>query len=187
MDAPTLETARLRLRSFQHADLDAYASFCADPDVMRYIGSGSVLTRAESWRQMAFFVGHWGLLGYGIWAVERRDTGALIGRVGFLHPPGWPDFEIGWLLGRAYWGQGYALEAARVALRYAFDELRRHRVISLIRPENRSSIKLAEALGERLGGEVQLFGSSALVYEIFATGRGASPSRGTAPPDPRSP
>ena len=187
MDAPTLETARLRLRSFQHADLDAYARFCADPDVMRYIGSGSVLTRAESWRQMAFFVGHWGLLGYGIWAVERRDTGALIGRVGFLHPPGWPDFEIGWLLGRPYWGQGYALEAARVALRYAFDELRRHRVISLIRPDNRPSIKLAEALGERLGGEVQLFGSSALVYEIFATGRGASPSRGTAPPDPRSP
>jgi RimJ/RimL family protein N-acetyltransferase len=173
MDAPTLETPRLRLRSFRHADLDAYAGFCADPDVMRYIGAGVTLTRPEAWRQMAFFVGHWALLGYGIWAVERRDTGELIGRVGFLHPPGWPDFEIGWLLGRAYWGQGYALEASREALRYAFDTLRRERVISLIRPDNRPSIKLAEALGERLSSEVELFGSKALVYEIFATARGA--------------
>lgn len=168
MDAPILETARLRLRSFRHADLETYASFCADPEVMRYIASGVTLTRADSWRQMAFFVGHWGLLGYGIWAVERRDTGELIGRVGFLHPPGWPDFEIGWLLGRPFWGQGYALEASRVALRYAFEELRRDRVISLIRPDNHASIKLAGALGERLSGEVELFGGTALIYEITA-------------------
>ena len=172
MDAPTLETARLRLRGFRHADLDAYAGFCADPDVMRYIASGATLSRAEAWRQMAFFVGHWGLLGYGMWAVEHRDSGDLIGRVGFLHPPGWPDFEIGWLLGRAHWGRGYALEASREALRYAFGPLRRERVISLIRPENRPSIKLAEALGERLHGEVQIFGSTALMYEAFATPRG---------------
>ena len=63
MDAPTLETARLRLRGFQHADLDAYASFCADPELMRYIGSGVTLSRADAWRQMAYFVGHWGLQG----------------------------------------------------------------------------------------------------------------------------
>ena len=173
MDAPTLETARLRLRGFQHADLDAYASFCADPEVMRYIGTGVTLGRADAWRQMAYFVGHWGLLGYGMWAVERRDTGELIGRVGFLQPPGWPDFEIAWLLGRPFWGRGYALEASREALRYAFGPLRRERVISLIRPENRPSIKLAEALGERLSGELQLLGGTALMYEVFAMERGA--------------
>ena len=165
MDAPTIETARLRLRSFRQEDFEAYAGFCADPEVMRYIAAGVVLTPAEAWRQMAGFVGHWGLLGYGNWAVERTDTGDLVGRVGFFHPPGWPDFELGWLLGRAHWGHGYALEAARVALRYAFDTLERRRVISLIRPANHRSIRLAEALGERLAGEVELYGLRALVYE----------------------
>ncbi len=188
MEAPTLETARLRLRGFQHADLEPYARFCADAEVMRYIAAGMPLNRGEAWRQMAFFVGHWGLLGYGMWAVERKDTGALIGRAGFLQPPGWPDFELGWLLGRPYWGQGYALEAAGAALAYAFDQLRRERVISLIRPDNHRSIKLAEALGEHRAGEMELFGGAALIYEIRAATRpAASPSRGTARRDPRSP
>jgi RimJ/RimL family protein N-acetyltransferase len=172
MSTPTLETPRLRLRGFRLADLETYAQFSADPEVMRYIGAGAPLSRGEAWRQMAFFIGHWGLLGYGMWAVELKETGALIGRAGFLHPPGWPDFELGWLLGRPFWGSGYALEAARIALRYAFDELRRERVISLIRPDNHRSIKLAEALGERLSGPVELFGTTALLYEIrAATGR----------------
>jgi RimJ/RimL family protein N-acetyltransferase len=165
VDAPTLETRRLRLRGFRHADLDPYAQFCADAEVMRYIAAGMPLNRGEAWRQMAFFVGHWGLLGYGMWAVEDKASGALVGRVGFLHPPGWPDFELGWLLGRPYWGRGYALEAARVALSYAFETLGRERVISLIRPANHRSIKLAEHLGERLVEEVELFGDTALVYE----------------------
>jgi RimJ/RimL family protein N-acetyltransferase len=133
---------------------------------MQYIAAGAPLSRGEAWRQMAFFVGHWGLLGYGMWALEERASGVLVGRVGFLHPPGWPDFELGWLLGRAFWGRGYAREAADVALAYAFDELGRERVISLIRPHNRRSIRLAEALGERLAGEVEIFGSTALLYEI---------------------
>ena len=164
---PTLETERLRLRAFRHDDLDAYARFSADPDVMRYIGAGETLTRVEVWRQMAFFVGHWGLLGYGMWALADKQTDTLVGRVGFLHPPHWPDFELGWLLGRDYWGRGYALEAARVALRYAFETLHRERVISLIRPDNHRSIKLAEALGERRCGEIELFGGAALLYEVM--------------------
>ena len=166
MDAPTLETARLRLRGFRQTDLDPYAQFCADAEVMRYIAAGMPLNRGEAWRQMAFFVGHWGLLGYGMWALEEKASGVLVGRVGFLQPPGWPDFELGWLLGRAFWGRGYALEAARVALRYAFETLGRERVISLIRPANHRSIKLAEQLGERLVEEMELFGGTALVYEV---------------------
>jgi RimJ/RimL family protein N-acetyltransferase len=176
VEAPTLETARLRLRGFCQADLDPYAAFCADADVMRYIAAGAPLSRAEAWRQMAFFVGHWGLLGYGMWALEERESGTLVGRVGFLHPPGWPDFELGWLLGRPFWGRGYALEAARVALAYAFDELRRARVISLIRPANHRSIALAERLGERLVDEVDILGSKALLYE--ARRSPATPPRG---------
>ena len=163
--ALTLQTSRLELRQFSAGDAPAYAAMCADAEVMRYIGSGTVQTPAEAWRSMAMFLGHWQLRGYGMWALQQRDTGALIGRVGFLHAPDWPDFELGWLLAREHWGHGYAREAAAAALRHAFDVLRRERVISLIRPQNQRSIAVAEALGHRFAERIELMGSEVLVYE----------------------
>lgn len=165
--AITLDTPRLRLRPFAGSDWQAYAAMCADAEVMRHIGQGQVQTPDEAWRSMAFFIGHRSLHGYGMWALEHRDSGALIGRVGYLDPPGWPGFELGWLLARAHWGRGYAREAATVALRHAFEVLQRERVISLIRPANTRSIAVAEALGERLHSRVELLGAEALVYEAL--------------------
>jgi RimJ/RimL family protein N-acetyltransferase len=162
-----LETPRLRLRKFRPSDLGAYAQMSADPDVMRHIGSGVTLNRNESWRSLAAMLGHWQLLGYGMWAIEIRASGAFAGRAGFLDPPGWPGFELGWLLGREHWGQGYASEAARAALGYAFETLERDRVISLIRPGNERSVRVAERIGARLAGETEMMGAKALVYEAL--------------------
>jgi RimJ/RimL family protein N-acetyltransferase len=161
-----LDTDRLRLRAFRNADHAAYAAICADPEVMKYIGTGVTLSAPDAWRSMAGILGHWRLLGYGMFAVEVKATGELAGRVGFLDPPGWPGFELGWLLGRAHWRKGYATEAARACLAHAFGALNHDRVISLIRPANEPSIRVAERLGERLAGEVELLGARALVYEI---------------------
>ena len=161
-----LQTARLFLRMFREDDLDAYAAICADAEVMRYLGDGKALTRGEAWRQMAMILGHWELRGYGLWAVEERSTGELIGRLGFFEPEGWPGFELGWMLRRASWGRGYATEGAERALAHAFTDLGRDRVISLIRPDNRPSLRVAERLGERLEGPTTLFGQDALVYAI---------------------
>jgi RimJ/RimL family protein N-acetyltransferase len=169
--ARTLETPRLKLRPFTDADAAAYAAMCADPEVMRHIGAGVVQTAAEAWRAMAMFLGHWQLRGFGMWALEHRERGVLIGRVGFHHPPDWPDFELGWLLGREHWGHGYAREAAAAALRHAFESMGRERVISLIRPGNTRSIAVAEAIGERPVGRLELLGSEALVYEARADAR----------------
>jgi len=166
MTTPTLETERLWLRAFREEDLDAYAAICADPEVMRYLGDGRVLSRADAWRQMALIIGHWTLRGYGLWAVEERATGDLIGRLGFFNPEGWPGFELGWMLRRASWGQGYATEGAGRALAHAFTEMGRDHLISLIRPDNRASIRVAERLGERLERRTDLFGQEALVYGI---------------------
>jgi len=166
MTIPTLETERLRLRAFREADLDAYAAICADPNVMRHLGDDRPLTREDAWRQMAWILGHWALRGYGLWAVEERATGALIGRIGHINPAGWPGFELGWMLGAAYWGKGYATEGARRALAYAFDTLARPHVISLIREQNTPSIRVAERLGETLEGRVELYGQAALVYGV---------------------
>ena len=89
-----------------------------------------------------------------------------MGRVGFLNPEGWPAFELGWTLSRNFWGRGYATEAARRALAYAFDELDKDHVISLIDPKNTSSIKVAERLGEKVEGKTELLGREVLIYGI---------------------
>ena len=161
-----LQTDRLLLRMFRESDFEAYAGICADPDVMRYLGEGKPLSRMDAWRQMAMVLGHWQLRGYGLWAVEEKVSGALVGRIGFFNPEGWPGFEVGWMLGRPYWGNGFATEGARAVLQYAFTEMQRTHVISLIRPENAASIRVAERLGERLEGRTVLMGHEALIYGI---------------------
>lgn len=163
----TLETERLRLRMFRETDFDAYAAMSADPEVMRYLGAtGAPLTRLDAWRQMAMLLGHWQLRGYGVWAVEERASGTLVGRIGLFNPDGWPGLECIWTLARGAWGKGYATEGARRSLEYAFTELDQPRVISLIRPGNAASVRVAERIGERLEGRVTLFGAEALVYGI---------------------
>jgi len=160
-----LETDRLLLRMWRNEDFAAYERMCADPEIMRYLG-GRTFDRLEAWRHMAFLVGHWELRGYGHWAVEEKSSGHFIGRIGFLNPEGWPGFEIGWTLARESWGKGYATEGARRALQYAFNELDKDHVISLIHPENKNSIKVAERLGEKLEGQTELLGHDVLIYGI---------------------
>lgn len=161
---PSLDTPRLTLRAFRLDDLDAYAAMCADEEVMRHIGSGGAVGRDVAWRQLAFFLGSWALVGHGMWALQRRSDGVLIGRVGFLDPAGWPGCELAWLLARDAWGQGYAFEAARAALEHGRHAHGLRELISLIRPDNTRSIALAERLGARSDGPIEFLGSSALLY-----------------------
>src|SRR2546426_10218063 len=165
MNEITLETERLLLRWLREDDFEQYARMCRDPDVMRFLG-GQAMTDIEVWRQMTSFVGHWYFRGYGIWGVEEKSTGNLVGRIGFLNPVGWPGFELGWTLARECWGKGYATEGARRALNYAFTKLNKDHVISCIHPDNTPSIRVAERLGEKLEGETEIFGSPVLVYGI---------------------
>ena len=136
---------------FRESDLDEYAEMCGDPEVMRYIGDGHCFSRPEAWRNMALIIGHWQLRGFGLWAVEEKRTGALLGRVGCWQPEGWPGLEVGWALRRQFWEKGYATEAALQAVEYAFNRLGQERVISLIQPENSQSVAVALRLGMQNG------------------------------------
>src|SRR5437764_12373161 len=162
----TLETDRLTLRMLRESDIDAYAEMCGDPEVQRYIGDGQPLARPMAWRNLAQMVGHWSLRGYGLWAAEERSSGALVGRIGFWNPDGWPGFELGWMLRRSFWGRGYATQGARAALRFAFTRMQRPHVISLIHSENAASIRVAGRLGERLLGPSEVMGKPALLYRL---------------------
>ena len=167
---PELVTERLLLRGLELSDLDAYAAICADPDVRRFLGDGRPLERPAVWREMALLLGHWGLRGFGQWAVVERETGELVGRAGLWQPEAWPGLEVGWVLGRRYWGRGFATEAARAALHHAFSALGARRVISLIHPDNERSIRVAERLGERFDRRVELSGTPHHVYVIDGGG-----------------
>ena len=101
-----------------------------------------------------------------MWAVEHKESGAFLGTVGYAEPEGWPGFELAGILARRFWGHGYATEAARAALDYAFTVLNKDRVISLVSPENHASIRVVERLGERLEGRIQHFGREMLCYGL---------------------
>jgi RimJ/RimL family protein N-acetyltransferase len=161
---PRLETDRLILRGWSEADLDPFAAMAADPEVMRHLGEPQ--DRAGSWRAMALHAGHWALRGYGNWAVERRADGVLLGRAGLWNPEGWPGLELGWKLARHAWGHGYATEAARAAMGWAWSALGATELISLIRPENERSARVAERLGFRPLREQDLNGRRVTVFGI---------------------
>lgn len=167
LEAPTLTTERLILRMLHESDFEAYAAIHADPEVTRYTVRRE-LDRLEAWRHLAIVVGHWHLRGFGMWGVFERATNELVGRVGFHQPDGWPDLELAWTLGRRWWGNGYATEAARRCVQFAFGEMGRDHLISMIDPANLPSIRVAERIGETLEGEFQLREDRMLVYGIRA-------------------
>jgi RimJ/RimL family protein N-acetyltransferase len=174
MKTTPLETSRLRLRALANADWEAYSRMCADAETMQFIGEGKTLTRAETWRSIAFFLGHWELRGYGMWAVEEKATGAFLGRVGLHKPEDWPGLEIGWMIDRNRWREGFASEAGRAAMDFAFGQLNIDRLISLIHPRNAGSVRVAEKLGMNRGAALMLQGREVLVYERASDQRKAS-------------
>lgn len=153
-------------------DFEEYAAIHTDAEVTRFT-TRTHLGRMEAWRHLAMIAGHWHLRGFGMWGVFERETGRLAGRVGFHEPEGWPDFELGWTIGRAFWGKGYAPEAAARCLSFAFEEMKREHVISLIDPQNASSIRVAEKIGESLEGETMVDGHRLLVYGIRSGAAGS--------------
>lgn len=163
--AETLETARLRLRQFCEDDLDAYARMTADPEVMRYVG-GAPLSREEAWRSLGYILGHWKIRGFGLWAAVEQKSGDLVGRIGLYRPEGWPGLEVGWLVDRARWGEGFATEGGAAAMREGFRALGAKRLISVIEPPNAASIRVAEKLGERFSHRMQLQGKGVCIYAI---------------------
>ena len=150
--------------AFADRHFEAYASMLGDPTSTRFVGDGEPLDRMNAWRSMAMLLGHWVLRGYGMWAVELKETGDFVGRVGLHRPEGWPDLELGWMLVPGQRRKGYATEAARAALAFAFGDLRASRAISLIRAENSASERVARRLGGRQATTIDFLGHATLVY-----------------------
>ena len=183
-----LETDRLLLRHIEWTDLDALAAIMGDPEVMHYIGNGAPKTRSQVERAMGFWItdnarawdehtlarlpqlrraierdAH-----FSLWATIERRTRRLIGRCGLLpwDLDGRKETEVGYLLARRSWGQGYATEAARAIRDYAFERLGFERVISLIQPGNLASQRVAIKNGMRHERDVKVGKIAAMLFAI---------------------
>ncbi|MGA8278874.1 MAG: GNAT family N-acetyltransferase [Rhodanobacteraceae bacterium] len=169
LQIPTIETERLRLSALGERHFEAYASMLADASSTRFVGDGQPLDRMNAWRSMAMLLGHWVLRGYGMWAVELKESGEFVGRVGLHNPEGWPDMELGWMLMPDQRHHGYATEAGSAVLEYAFANLDTQRVISLIRADNNASERVARRLGGRQATTIDFLGGATLVYVYHPT------------------
>lgn len=144
-----VRTDRLLLRRWLDKDREQFALMGVDPEVMRYYPS--LLTEAESDALASRADGFFDEYGYGLWAVEQIASGTFIGFTG-LAPmrdgiPGSGGVEVGWGLARAYWGHGYATEAAKASLTFAFDKLMLDEVNSITAVVNTPSRSVMERLG----------------------------------------
>jgi RimJ/RimL family protein N-acetyltransferase len=169
MTIPTLTADRFILRAFREDDVPALTALHSDAEVMRYLRPGGVpeTSPRKAWDYMAVQMGHWLLKGYGKWAMADARTDELIGRVGYFDAPyEWPGLELGWTISRHLWGQGYAGEAARMALNWGFETLDRDEIISAINPKNAPSIRVAERLGEKPVREYVMGGDTYRIYGI---------------------
>ncbi len=163
-DIPTLTTARLVLRAWREDDLDAFAEIQADDRAARWLGGRR--SRDDSWRGMALHLGHWALRGYGQWVVADRAGGRMLGCAGLWRPEGWPGLEVGWLIHPDHWGRGYATEAGRASLDWAFTALGADEAISITLPGNTASRRVMTKIGLTFDRDERVGDLDQVVYRI---------------------
>jgi len=158
-----LDTPRLQLRPFAAEDAAAAHRIYSDPQVMRYVATGPLPDLATTTRLLRDYMTHQRAWGYSFWAVVERASGAVIGDAGLYRTP-IGEVELGYTLGMAWWGRGYATEAAGAWLDAAFSRLGISEVVALAEPANAASLRVLEKLGMARDGERMAFGRPHAVY-----------------------
>jgi ribosomal-protein-alanine N-acetyltransferase len=148
-ETPLLKTERLVLRRWRDGDREPFAALNADPEVMEHFPA--TLARDQSDALIERIEANFDRRGFGLWAVEIAETGRFIGFTG-LSVPGFqahftPAVEIGWRLARSAWGHGYASEAARRALSFAFEDLGLSQVVAFTSRTNLRSQGVMRRIG----------------------------------------
>ena len=171
LNGPVIETGRLILRPWRSDDIVPNTAMLGDPAAGRFITADNkpITDAFVGWRNAAIMAGHWALYGVGMFVVEEKQTGRFVGRVGPWKPPGWPGFEIGWGIASDFRGKGYAAEAARASIDWAFATFEIDEIVHCIDRDNTASQAVARRLGARKDREIDLFGH---VADLWVTERG---------------
>lgn len=166
------ETPRLRLREWKQEDLGRVAPIYGDPGLTQWIGDGSPRDQAAWAAEIDRCRRLYRERGFGLWAVEIRENGALIGHCGLQDLDGGTEIALGYALASEWRGQGYALEAARAVVDYGFATLGIDRIVAVTQPSNVSSIKVLERLGMTFVHEAEHYGKRVAVYGMDSPGKG---------------
>ncbi|AUH44914.1 GNAT family N-acetyltransferase [Streptomyces sp. CMB-StM0423] len=156
-----IETERLVLRPLTTEDVDAFVALHADERVNRFVGA---YTPEQARARLATIERQWAERGHGLCAVELKSSGEFIGRVGLNYWEELDEVELGWTLAAESWGHGYATEAAGACLEWGFATLEEEYFISLIRPANTASARVAERLGFEPRREETFMGHGVTVW-----------------------
>ena len=173
-----LETERLRLRSFRDdlSDVDELHAIQSDAEHMRFYPHPFSRDETAAWieRQLAREREH----GYSLWAIEDRNTGEFLGNCGPVHQriDDVDELEIGWSVTPARARQGIATEAATAVRDFCFDIPERDHVISLVRPENVPSARVAEKIGMTVWKE-RPHGADGWIHRVYRVDRSVESSR----------
>jgi RimJ/RimL family protein N-acetyltransferase len=155
IEAPVLYTARLILRGYRRDDFEAIYRIGADLEITRLMG-GPIVSRSAAWEKFLRGPAMWPMLGYGMWIVERRSDGAVLGQIGYadfmreMDPPLADAPEMAWVLGggaETSLGQGYGSEALAAVLAWGDAHLSAPKYQCIIAPENTPSLRLAARFG----------------------------------------
>jgi RimJ/RimL family protein N-acetyltransferase len=164
--ADRVETARLRLRMFAPADLDAMCGITRDPEVMRYIGAGVPLSRDETEANLVNIVSAFRRRGFGRWALERKAGGRVVGYCGLSLGLEEVGVELAYMLARSEWGTGLATEAGRACLRYGFERLGVESIAGLTMNNNQRSRRVLERLGMKYVRDARFHGFDCVWYSV---------------------
>ena len=151
-------------------DLDALHAILGDAEMMRYYPAPFTREQARAW--IVDNLRRYRDDGFGLWVMESKETGEFLGNCGpaVRFPGGVREVEVGWHVHRDHQRQGYATEAGAACCRWVFEVLGRDRVISLVRPENVPSRRVAEKLGMEVEKEVIYGSTNPLPHLVYCRG-----------------
>ena len=163
-----LETKRCVIRELSMEDLPALFELYAHPEVTRFMEPLFEWEKEKEYQE-AYISNIYRYYGYGMWLICKKDTGQLIGRVGFEHREyeDEMELELGYLIAPEEQRKGYATEVCRALIDYAERNLVFPRINCLIQKENKASIHLAESLGFEFAGETDISGKPMLRYTKY--------------------
>jgi RimJ/RimL family protein N-acetyltransferase len=175
--SPVIETARLVLRRFTHADAPLVLELLNDPAWLRFIGDRKVRSLDDARAYIAEkLLGAYERHGYGLYRVERKSDGGALGMCGLVKRDSLPHADLGFAFLERFRGQGFALEAARATLSHAHASLGITRLLAIVSPENSRSTRLLGKLGFVHRRTISLTGNQRDLVELWEGGTAAQPA-----------
>ncbi len=174
-DRIVLETERLVIRLWEDDDAALVAPIYAKPEVMRFI-PGGIWSVERTIRAIARMRELHAENGHGFYPVVVKSLGSVIGHCGLGRLEQTPEIEIAYILDSPHWGRGYASEAARATIAFAFSKLNVSRIVAVAFPENVRSVGVMRSIGMTRVGHAQHFGATLVKYEIEKKNWSAAPA-----------